>query len=87
MAGGALFVFVSLLLLEEYRKAFMTDPVSVMSLEVLLSILRCGAPGAMAVICLVAGALFFGGGVLLLIKVLVQGLPFLWHLVRLSLGF
>ena len=86
MAGGAVFVWLSLLLLEEYRKAFMTDPMSVMSLEVILTILRCGAPGALAMLGLLAGALFFGGGVLILIGLLVSSIPYLWTAIRLTLG-
>jgi len=39
MAGGALFIWLSLALLGEYRSAFMANPFSVMSLDVLLSIL------------------------------------------------
>ena len=86
MAGGVLFVWLSLLLLEEYRKAFMTDPMSVMSLELVLTILRCGAPGSLAMMGLICGALFFGGGVLILIGLLVSGVPYLWHAIRLTLG-
>jgi hypothetical protein len=86
MAGGALFAWLSLLLLEEYRKVFMSDPMSLMSLEVLLTIVRCGAPGALGALGLVAGALFFGSGVLLLVHLLFWGLPELWQAIRLSLG-
>jgi hypothetical protein len=86
MAGGVLFVWLSLLLLEEYRKAFMTDPMSVMSLEVILTILRCGAPGALAMLGLLAGASFFGGGVLILVGLLAYAIPNLWHAIRLTLG-
>ena len=86
MAGGALFVWLSLLLLEEYRKALMTDPMSVMSLEVILTILRCGGPGALAMIGLLAGSLFLGGGALLLVGLLVSGVPYLWNAIRLMLG-
>jgi hypothetical protein len=87
MAGGVLFVWLSLMLLEEYRRAFMTDPMSVMSLEVILMILRCGAPGALAMMGLLAGASFFGGGVLILVGLLVSGVPYLWNAIRLTLGF
>ena len=86
MAGGVLFVWLSLLLLEEYRKAFMTDPMSVMSLEVMLTILRCGAPGSLAVLGLLCGGVFFGGGVLILVGLLVSGIPYLWQAIRLTLG-
>jgi len=86
MAGGVLFVWLSLLLLEEYRKAFMTDPMSVMSLEVILTILRCGAPGTLAMLGLLAGASFFGGGVLILVGLLAYAVPNLWQAIRLTLG-
>jgi hypothetical protein len=83
MAGGALFVWLSLLLLEEYRRAFMASPMSVMSLDVLLSILRCGAPGAIALLGLLLGAVFFGGGLLLLVGLLSSAVLDLW--LRLTL--
>ena len=86
MAGGALFAWLSLLLLEEYRKVFMSDPMSLMSLEVLLTIIRCGAPGSIAVLGLLAGALFFGGGVLILMHLLFSAIPYLWQAIRLTLG-
>jgi hypothetical protein len=86
MAGGVLFVWLSLLLLEEYRKAFMTDPMSVMSLEVILTILRCGAPGSLAALGLLCGGMFFGGGVLILVGLLVSAIPYLWQAIRLTLG-
>ena len=86
MAGGVLFVWLSLLLLEECRKAFMTDPMSVMSLEVILTIVRCGAPGALAMMGLLVGALFFGGGVLILVGLLFSAVPYIWQAIRLTLG-
>src|SRR4030095_11973148 len=86
MAGGVLFVWLSLMLLEEYRRAFMTDPMSVMSLEVILMILRCGAPGALAMMGLLAGASFFGGGALILLGLLTYAIPNLWQAIRLTLG-
>jgi hypothetical protein len=86
MAGGALFVWLSLLLLEEYRKAFMAAPMSVMSLDVLMSILRCGAPGTIALLGLLVGAVFFGGGLLFLLGLLSSAVLDLWYAVRLTLG-
>jgi hypothetical protein len=86
MALGATFAWLALLLLAEYRKAFMADPMSVMSLEVLLAILRCGAPGYIGVIALFGGALLFGSGVLLLIRLLTLGVPHLWQALRLTFG-
>jgi hypothetical protein len=86
MAGGAAFIWSSLLLVGEYRKAFMANPMSVMSLDVLLSILRCGTPGAIAVLGLLAGALFLAGGFLLFAGLLLSALGDLWQAIRLTLG-
>jgi hypothetical protein len=74
MAGGALFIWLSLLLLGEYRRAFMASPMSVMSLDVLLSI------------GLIAGALFLAGGFVLLVGLLFSSLVDLWQAARLTLG-
>ena len=86
MAGGAFFIWLSLLLLGEYRRAFMTNPMSVMSLDVLLSILRCGTPGTLALLGLTAGALFLAGGFWLLAGLLFHSIVDLWQAVRLTLG-
>jgi hypothetical protein len=86
MAGGALFIWLSLLLLGEYRRAFMASPMAVMSLDVLLSILRCGSPAAIALLGLVVGALFLAGGFLLFVGLLYYGLVDLWQALRLTLG-
>jgi hypothetical protein len=86
MAGGALFIWLSLALLGEYRKAFMTDPLSIMSLDVLLSIARCGTPAAMAIITLLAGACFLAGGFMLLFALSFYALVDLWQALRLTLG-
>jgi len=86
MSGGALFIWLSLVLLGEYRKAFITNPLSAMSLDVLLSIVRCGTPSALAVLTLLAGAFFLAGGFLLLAKLLLFALLDLWQAARLTLG-
>lgn len=86
MAGGALFIWLSLLLVGEYRKAFMASPMDVMSLDVLLSILRCGTPGALALLGLIVGALFLAGGFLLFIGLLFYAVLDLWQALRLTLG-
>jgi hypothetical protein len=86
MAGGALFIWLSLLLLGEYRRALVASPMSVMSLDVLLSILRCGTPGAIALLGLIVGALFMGGGFLLLAGLLFSAVVDLWQAGRLTLG-
>lgn len=85
-AGGAVFIWLSLLLLGEYRRAFMANPMSVMSLDVLLSILRCGPPGTVALLGLFAGALFLAGGFVLLVHLLFSAMGDLWQALRLTLG-
>ena len=52
------------LLLAEYRRAFFTDPRSVMSVEVLLNILKLGGPGYLAMVAVVAGVPMLFAGVL-----------------------
>lgn len=52
---GGLFVGAAWLLLIEYRRAFMADPASIMSLEVLTNILKLGGPGYLAMMALIAG--------------------------------
>ena len=66
---GALFCGLAWLLLLEYRKAFRSDPLSVMSFEVLAQILRAGGPGYLAVVVLIAGGLLIFAGVALLLIV------------------
>ena len=86
MAGGALLIWLSLLLLGEYRKAFFASPMSVMSLDVFLSILRCGTPGVIAILGLIGGSLFLAGGFVLLVRLLFSSGTDLWQAVRLTLG-
>jgi hypothetical protein len=86
MAGGAFFICLSLRLLGEYRRAFLASPMSVMSLDVLLSILRCGAPGVIAILGLIAGAMFLAGGFVLLVRLFFSAGTDLWEAVRLTLG-
>jgi hypothetical protein len=69
LALGALFCGLAWLLLVEYRKAFIADPLSVMSMEVLAQILRAGGPGYLAVVVLIAGGLLVLAGVTLLLVV------------------
>lgn len=86
MAGGALFIWLSLLLLGEYRRAFHANPMSMMSLDVLLSILRVGAPGVIAILGLIAGAMFLAGGFALLVRLFLSAGADLWEAFRLTLG-
>jgi hypothetical protein len=88
---GAACVGLALILLAEYRKAFMANPMSVMSCDVLVAILRCGAPGYVAVIALLGGALLAGSGLIMLVVVLTsessyRPLQHLWQALKLTLG-
>lgn len=69
LALGGLFVGLALLLLAEYRRAFIADPLSLMSTEVIANILRLGGPGYLAMLALIAGVplLLIGIGLLLLL--------------------
>ena len=64
----------------------MGDPMSVMSLDVLVAILRCGPPGYLGLIGLFGGSLLFGSGVLLLMWLIPEGAAYLWKALRLTLG-
>lgn len=90
MAVGAAGAWLALTLLAEYRKAFVADPMAIMSLDVLVAILRCGPPGYVGVVGLFGGALLFGSGALLLIWLLTAELPRLvlhvWQAMKLTLG-
>jgi hypothetical protein len=69
LALGALFCGFAWLLLVEYRKAFIADPLAVISTEVLGQILRAGGPGYLAVVVLIAGGLLLLAGFALLLLV------------------
>ncbi len=90
MALGAFFVGLAGALLVEYRRAFFTDPRSVMSIEVLLNVLRLGGPGYLAMLALVAGLPMLLAGVLFTIFFigfwLYEATAHIWRAVGLSLG-
>lgn len=67
IALGALFLGLAWALIAEYRRAFFTDPQSVMSIEVLLNILKLGGPGYLAMLAVVAGLPMLLGGLLFLL--------------------
>jgi hypothetical protein len=69
LAVSVLLLSAAWWLLVEYRKAFFTDPLSVMSLEVLTNILRLGGPGYIAMTALIFGGLMGGGSVLALVYI------------------
>jgi hypothetical protein len=88
---GAACVWLALILFAEYRKAFMANPLSVMSFDVLIAVLRCGPPGYVAVIALFGGALLAGSGLIALVVVLAsessyRPLQHLWQALKLSVG-
>ena len=59
---GLVLLIVALALLKEYRRLFFADPVSVMSVEVLLQIVaQSGGPGYFAGFLLAAAVLSFAG--------------------------
>jgi hypothetical protein len=84
---GVLVMFMALTLFSEYRKAFMADPMSVMTLEVFIAALHRGGPGYLAVVSLLGGAMLAASGVLLLVALLLLETGPLWRAIRLSLGF
>src|SRR5438067_2506750 len=67
LALGALFLSAAWLLLVEYRRAFVSDPFSVMSIEVLANIVKLGGPGYLAMLALITGLPMFLGGALILV--------------------
>jgi len=83
MVLGAALLWLAWLLLVEYRKAFIADPVSVMSFEVLAAILRHGGPGYIAAFAIVIGAIFLVTGLLAFLLMLtvsaVTALSPLWE--------
>ena len=87
---GALFVGLAVMLLTEYRKAFLSDPSSIMSIEVLFAILRLGGPGYLAVLALMAGLPMLLGGSLALVLALgfiaFDSAGNLWRAIGLTLG-
>lgn len=86
-AMGVLVMFMGLTLFEEYRKAFIADPIAVMTLDVFLAAMHRGGPAFLAVIALLGGATLAASGVILLVALLVWETGAFWRAIRLSLGF
>jgi hypothetical protein len=63
VAIGVALGYAGMRLLEQYRKAFFTDPRSVMTLEVVLNIVRLGGPGYVAIVCLIGAVGLVSAGV------------------------
>jgi hypothetical protein len=85
-AMGMLVMFLALTLFGEYRKAFMADPMAVMTLDVFLAAMHRGGPAFLAVVALFGGAMLAASGVILLIFLLLYEAAPLWRAIRLSLG-
>jgi hypothetical protein len=64
---GVLLAYLGLLLVNEYRKAFLENPPAVMSLEVLFQLLRIGGPGYLAMLLLVCSVFFMAAGLGMLV--------------------
>jgi hypothetical protein len=90
MALGVIFIGLAAALLVEYRRAFFSDPRSVMSIEVLLNILKLGGPGYLAMVALVAGVpMLFAGTLFCTLFVgfwAYEGAASLLRAIGLSLG-
>lgn len=87
LAMGLLVMTLALTLFGEYRKAFMANPMAVMTLDVLLAAMHRGGPALLAVIALFGGAMLAASGVILFVFLLFHESTALWRAIRLSLGF
>jgi len=83
---GMLVMFLALTLFSEYRKAFMANPLAVMTLDVLLAALHRGGPAFLAVVALIGGAMLAASGVILLLFLVLYEMAPLWRAIRISLG-
>jgi hypothetical protein len=64
---GIVLMIAGIALLAQYRRLFMADPRSVMSIEVLMAIVnKCGAPGYLAAVLIAAAMVSFGAALLTL---------------------
>jgi hypothetical protein len=83
---GILVMFLALTLFSEYRKAFMANPMAVMTLDVFLAAMHRGGPALLAVVALFGGAMLAASGVILLVALVLYEMAPLWRAIRLSLG-
>ena len=83
---GMLVMFLALTLFSEYRKAFMANPLAVMTLDVFLAAMHRGGPAFLAVVALIGGAMLAASGVILFVALLLYETVPLWRAIRLSLG-
>jgi len=87
MFGTGMFVmFLALALFTEYRKAFMANPMAVMTLDIFLAAMQRGGPAVLAVVALFGGAMLAASGVILLVFLVLYEMAPLWQAIRLSLG-
>ena len=86
---GAILLWLAWLLLLEYRKVFMSDPVALMSFEVLAAILKQGGSGYVAAVAALGDAFFVAAGMsilaLMLSLLLGATLRPVWHALMLTL--
>src|SRR5688500_19325820 len=83
MFGMGMFVmFLALTLFSEYRKAFMADPMAVMTLDVFLAAMQRGGPAVIAVIARFGGAMLAASGVVLLVALVLYEMASLWRGLR-----
>ena len=86
--GMGMFVtFLGLTLFSEYRKAFMANPMAMMTLDVFLAAMERGGPALLAVMAIFGGALTAASGVILLVFLLVYETGPLWRAILIGLGF
>jgi hypothetical protein len=83
---GMLVMFLALTLFSEYRKAFMANPLAVMTFDALLAAMHRGGPAFLAVVALIGGAMLAASGVILLLFLVLYEMAPLWRAIRISLG-
>ena len=84
IAFGAVLIWLSGMLLAEYRRVFFGNPLVVMSLDVIAQILTCGAPGYLALLCYGIGAYFLVMGAGLLLYEAGSFVTYLYKMISLS---
>ena len=83
---GTLVMFLALTVFGEYRKAFLADPMAVMTMDVFLAAMNRGGPVLLAVLALVGGAMLSASGVILFVALVLWEMTPLWQAIRITLG-
>ena len=83
---GTLVMLLALTLFGEYRKAFLADPMAVMTMDVFLVAMNRGGPVLLAVLALVGGAMLSASGVILFVALVLWEMTPLWRAMRITLG-